>query len=278
MANGNGANRLRRAKAFARWHLVGVHTTSGRIFDIALILVIAIGVLALILESVPSIAREHETALVVVEAIVGTVFVLEYALRFWVAPKKLAYVLSFWGLIDLLAIVPFLFRGFGFAYLRTLRVLRIFSILKIGKYTHASRMLVDSLMASRSKIGVFLLSVLVLVLVLSFTMHALEPESFPTVPDAIWWTIVTVTTVGYGDFVPHSLLGRMLASAAMITAFGIIAVPTGIVAAEYGDVRAGRRKETCKECGRDSHDTDALYCAGCGTELPGRRGPRAQIQ
>jgi voltage-gated potassium channel len=262
--------RMSRARAFFRWHFVSTHTTTGKLADIALIIIIIIGVLALILDSVPSITAHYHQHLIVTEAFVGTIFVLEYGIRVWVARLRLRWMLSFWGIIDLLAILPFLFQGFGMAYLRVFRVLRVFSILKIGQYTSASRLLADSLVASRSKIGVFLLTVVVLVLVLGFTMHAIEPQTFPTVPDAIWWVVVTVTTVGYGDLVPVTLLGRLIAGAAMIAAFGIIAVPTGIVAAEV----ASRRPENappgihvCHGCGHGFHVEGARFCALCGCEL-----------
>jgi voltage-gated potassium channel len=258
---------LRRTRAFLRWHVVSVQTRSGRLADLFLIFVIFAGVMALILESVPDIQRDHERALAITEVVVGTIFVSEYLIRLWVARRKLRFILSFWGVIDLLAILPFLFQGFGLAYLRVFRVLRVFAILKVGQYTYASRILIQSLLASRSKIAVFLLAVLVLVTVLGFLMHGIEPESFPTVPDAMWWVIVTITTVGYGDFVPTTLPGKLVAAGAMITAFGIIAVPTGIVASEYNIARADRRRTPCSGCGREDHDGDAAYCCACGAQL-----------
>lgn len=259
---------LRRARAFTRYYLIGTSTLSGRLADVVLILIIGMGVLALILESVPSVVRDHGATLKLIEIGVGSIFVVEYALRFWVARRKRDYVLSFWGIVDLLAILPFLFSGFELAYLRLFRLLRIFSILKVGHYMSAATLLRESLAASRSKIGVFLFTVLVLVLVVAFTMHTIEPQTFPTVPEAIWWVIVTITTVGYGDYVPQTVLGRMVASVAMITSFGIIAVPTGIVAAEYNIKRSARKTTLCRSCGRNTHDAEAAYCAACGTRLP----------
>lgn len=259
--------RLSRLRAFLRWHVVSVHTRSGRLADIFLILVIFVGVFALVLESVPSFRRENERLLFVTEAGVGAIFVSEYLIRLWVARRRMRFVFSFWGVIDLLAILPFLFEGFGLAYLRVFRVLRVFAILKIGQYTYASRVLTQSLLASRSKIAVFLLAILVLVTVLSFLMHSIEPQSFPTVPDAMWWVIVTITTVGYGDFVPTTLPGKLVAAGAMITAFGIIAVPTGIVASEYNIAREDRLRKRCSSCAREEHEGDAIFCCQCGTEL-----------
>jgi len=258
-----------RVRAFVRRYVVGITTKWGRIFDLIFIGAVFLGITALVLESVKPFEARHHDALELSETVVGTIFVLEYAARIWVAGNKLRYLVSFWGLIDLAAILPFVFSGFGLAYLRAFRVLRIFAILKIGHYTYASQSLYESLVQSRSKILVFLLTVGVLVVVLSFAMYHLEPETFQSVPEAMWWVIVTLTTVGYGDIVPKTVLGKMLASLTMVTAFGIIAVPTGIVAVEYGNVRAREGKSLrCRRCARDRHTEDANYCATCGERLP----------
>lgn len=236
--------------------------------DVVFIGFVGLGVLALILDSVPSLAEKYGRALHGVEMFVGVMFVLEYLARIWSAAKRLQYIFSFWGLVDLVAIVPFVFQGFGLAYLRMLRVLRIFAILKVAHYTRASDVLALSLLHSRSKIAVFLLTVSVFVCVLGFTMYTVEPETFPTVPHALWWTIVTITTVGYGDYVPVTVLGKIIAGCAMVMAFGIIAVPTGIVAVEYGQaMRETTRGRACARCRRDQHLEPANYCATCGTAL-----------
>lgn len=262
----------RRARAFTRRHIVGVQTTSGKVMDLVFIGAVFVGITALALESVPTIAQEWGATLMTVEQIVGVMFTLEYLARIWVARRKLRYMFSFWGVIDLVAILPFLFQGSGLAYLRLLRVLRIFAILKVTHYTQASSVLLKSLSESRSKILVFLLTVCVLVSIIGFTMHAIEPETFPTVPEAIWWTVVTITTVGYGDMVPATPLGKIIAGIAMITAFGIIAVPTGIVAAEYGTAqRQQKGKRPCPRCDRQLHEELANYCATCGERLPPSR-------
>jgi voltage-gated potassium channel len=259
---------LRRARAFTRRNIVGVQTTSGKIWDLVFISAVFVGITALALESVPSVADKYLDELRLIEQIVGAMFVLEYVVRIWTACFKLRYIFSFWGLIDLVAILPFLFQGFGLAYLRLLRVLRIFAILKVTHYTQASAVLLQSLVQSRSKILVFLLAVCVLVSIIGFTMHAVEPETFPTVPDAIWWTVVTITTVGYGDMVPTSPLGKVIAGVAMVTAFGIIAVPTGIVVAEYGTQhRKQQSNRPCPRCRRPDHEETANYCATCGERL-----------
>jgi voltage-gated potassium channel len=263
---------LRRARAFTRRHIVGVQTTSGKVWDLVFIAAVFIGITALALESVPSVATEWAPVLMTIEQIVGSMFVVEYVARIWVARYKLRYIFSFWGIIDLVAILPFLFQGFGLAYLRLLRVLRIFAILKVTHYTQASTVLLKSLVESRSKILVFLLTVCVLVSIIGFTMHAIEPETFPTVPEAIWWTVVTITTVGYGDLVPATPLGKIIAGMAMVTAFGIIAVPTGIVAAEYGTAQRNMKSDRpCPRCVRQQHEESANYCATCGERLPAKR-------
>lgn len=258
-----------RVRAWVRRYVVGITTTWGRAFDLVFIGAVFVAVLALALESIEQYAVKYDAVFKLSEIFVGTIFVVEYAARIWAAGHKPRYLFSFWGVIDFLALLPFLFSGFGFAFLRAFRVLRIFAILKIGHYTKASQSLTDSLLQSRSKITVFLLAVVVLVVVLSFAMYTIEPETFHSVPEAMWWVIVTLTTVGYGDIVPQTLLGRALASLTMITAFGIIAVPTGIVAVEYGNVQSKRgRGVRCPRCARSRHPDDANYCATCGERLP----------
>jgi len=260
--------RLSRMRAFVRYYLVGIDTLSGRVFDLLVIAMIILGVAALILESMPDVEKAYSGELRLVEQMVGIVFIVEYLARLWVARRWYKYAFSFWGIVDALAIAPFVFQGFGFAALRALRVLRVFSILKVVEYTSASEGLAASLIASRKKIFVFLLSVTVLVLVLAFAMHLVEPESFPTVPDAIWWTIVTITTVGYGDMVPQTLLGKFIAAITMMTAFGIIAVPTGVISVEYQKSMRALDARVCRRCKKDQHEEDANYCSRCGEELP----------
>ncbi|MCP4504037.1 MAG: ion transporter [Deltaproteobacteria bacterium] len=258
---------ISRLRAFVRYHIVGINTVSGRIFDVLIIAMIFLAIGALILESMPEMAA-FKSKLHVVEILVGAIFVIEYSARVWTARKPSVYIFSFWGIVDLLAIVPFVFQGFGFPFLRVLRVLRIFAILKVVEYTSASESLMLSLVASRNKIFVFLLSVTVLVLVIAFTMNLVEPQMFPTVPDAIWWTIVTITTVGYGDMVPVTFLGKTIASLTMLTAFGIIAVPTGVVAVEFQRAQVKKDGILCGRCKKNWHEGDANYCSRCGETLP----------
>jgi voltage-gated potassium channel len=262
-----------RARAFARYYLVGIETRSGRWFDILITVAIVVGVIELAAVSVPSIAERWGWLASIIEWTVGALFLVEYALRFWVVHRKRVYVLSFWGVVDALAIAPFALAIFfpivDLTFLRLFRILRIFSLFKLTQYTAASRTLVASLRDSRGKIAVFLVGVMVLILIEAFLIQVVEPQTFPTVPDAVWWTIVTVTTVGYGDIVPTTFGGKLIASVAMLTAFGIIAVPTGIVAGEIGGQRRVRRGE-CGKCKKREHDADANYCDRCGADLGDR--------
>ena len=268
-----GRLRIGRVKAFVRYYIVGLSTAWGRLFDLLFIGAVLLAIGTLIVESVPVYAAAYGHILDVVEWCVVGVFIAEYAMRVWVARKKLRYIFSLWGLIDLLAIVPTFFAGFDLAYLRALRALRIFTILKFARFTHASDTLFHSLRNSTEKISVFVFVVAILMLVLSITEYTIEPQTFPTIPHALWWTVVTVTTVGYGDYVPVTVWGRILAGAAMVISFGIIAVPTGIVAAEFSQGR--RRRLLCPRCSKSDHDVGARYCAACGVELPDVAAPPA---
>lgn len=257
---------LGRCRAFLRKYVIGTSTRSGRWFDVGFIIAVLVGVIALILDSVPSINHQYGAIINSIEVLVGTCFVLEYLTRVWVASAKLKWIFSFWGLLDLIAILPFLFHGFGFAYLRSFRILRVFSIFKVVQYSSASDALLRGLLESRSKIGVFVFSVVIFETVLAFTMHGIERETFPTVPDAFWWVVVTVTTVGYGDIVPTTVAGKVIAGLAMITSFGIIAVPAGIVA---GEIAQGATVDThrCNKCREEEHLFTANYCHRCGEPI-----------
>jgi voltage-gated potassium channel len=260
-------HRYRRARAFTRYYIVGTNSLLGRLFDLYVITLIIIGIGALVLESEPAIRAEYGRLLRGVEIFVGISFATEYLLRLWVAYPKRSYVFSFWGVIDLLAIFPFLFPGFGVAYLRMFRLLRVFSILKIARYTSAAEMLWEACLASRSKIGVFLVAVGVIVIMLGFAGHAIEPQTFTTVPVGMWWAIVTISTVGYGDVVPVTIAGRLLGSMLMLTGYGMLAVPTGIVAVEYGMVRTGQTRPPCRGCAKPIRNLEARFCMQCGTSL-----------
>jgi voltage-gated potassium channel len=249
-------------------------TKAGRAFDITVIILILLSVAVVILESVAGVRDVFGPELAIAEWSFTILFTLEYVLRLMSVKRPIRYALSFYGLVDLVAILPtylsLLVPGTHyFLTIRILRLLRIFRILKLTEYTSESRIITAALLASRKKIFVFLVAVLTIVTVVGSLMYVVEGEEhgFTDIPTSIYWAIVTLTTVGYGDLSPKTGLGKFLASIVMILGYGIIAVPTGIVTAELA--RAGKPASTqvCPECHAEPHDLDALYCKYCGTKL-----------
>jgi voltage-gated potassium channel len=246
-----------------------------RAFDLVLIVAILSSVLIVMLDSVSPIASRHRGLLDVTEWVVTVLFTAEYLLRLWTSPHPLRYARSFYGVVDLLAILPaYLAVIFPparfFLALRVLRVLRVFRILKLAHYVQEAAVLSAALRASRQKITVFVSTVLTVVVVVGSLMYLIEgaASGFTSIPQSIYWAIVTLTTVGYGDVAPETTLGKLLASALMVLGYGIIAVPTGIVTLELD--RASRQatvRRRCPGCGVDRHDPDARYCRYCGTAL-----------
>jgi voltage-gated potassium channel len=250
-------------------------TRAGRAFDLLLISLIVLSVAAVLIESVQSLRSKHGPVLVAAEWTFTVLFTIEYVLRLSNVRKPLRYALSFYGIIDLLAILPtylslFIPGAQSLIVVRVLRVLRVFRILKLTEYLRESRTLSEALYASRRKIGVFILVVLTLIIIIGSLMYLIEGEEngFTDIPTSIYWAVVTLTTVGYGDIAPKTGLGRVVAGAVMILGYSIIAVPTGIVTAEL--TRAGRMGPipvTCPSCRAGGHETDARYCRLCGTSL-----------
>lgn len=249
-------------------------TTAGRIFDVTLIGIILLSVAAVILESVRGVRDILGPELHIAEWFFTFLFTLEYILRLLAVKRPLRYAFSFYGLVDLAAILPTYLSLFVpgthyFLAVRILRLLRIFRILKLSEYTSESRIITTALKASRKKIFVFLVAVLTIVVVVGSMMYVVEGEEhgFTDIPTSIYWAIVTLTTVGYGDLSPQTPLGKFLASMVMILGYGIIAVPTGIVTAEL--TRAGKPASTqvCPECHAEPHDIDAIHCKYCGAKL-----------
>lgn len=248
---------------------------AARAFDIALIVAILLSTLVVILDSVPAVFAEYGEWLYTAEWFFTLLFTVEYLLRLWTFPRPLAYARSFYGVIDLLAVLPtylsVLFPpGRFLSVLRILRVLRIFRILKLAQYVKEAAVLTTALRASRHKITVFVATVMTIVVVVGSLMYLVEgPESgFTSIPESIYWAIVTLTTVGYGDIAPQTALGKTLASALMVMGYGIIAVPTGIVTLELDRASRGPRTvRECPGCGADRHDSDALHCKICGSAL-----------
>jgi voltage-gated potassium channel len=250
-------------------------TLAAKGFDLALIFVILVSVVSVILESIPAFNARFGAPLHQTEWIITIIFTLEYIARIWSHPKPLKYIFSFYGVIDFLAIIPtyldLIFTGaMSLAVIRGLRLLRIFRILKITRYSREGIIIVEALKASRVKILVFLFAVVVIVLVIGTLMYLIERENsgFSSIPAGIYWAIVTLTTVGFGDVTPVTTFGKFIASFVMIMGYGIIAVPTGIVTFEIASsIRAVREKRVCGHCGHGSHDVDAKYCKSCGEKL-----------
>lgn len=229
------------------------------------------------LESVDSIRDEHAPLFFAAEWCFTVLFTIEYLVRLWIVRRPARYARSFFGAVDLLAFLPtylelFLTGSHYFMMLRVLRLLRMFRVLKMAHHLGEAGALINALRASRAKISVFLVSVLTLVCVEGTVMYLIEQDSNPgfrNIPQSIYWAIVTITIVGFGDVAPITVLGKMMASVIMLTGFAIIAVPTGVVAAEMGREmnrpRTDRRR--CADCGQEGHDPGALYCQQCGTRL-----------
>lgn len=251
-------------------------TVAGRRFDVLLIVTVIGSVATMVLDSVASLPEGLHRALFWLEWTFTVLFTIEYAARLWCAANRLAYARGFFGIVDLLAILPswlglLLPETRFLGIVRVLRVLRIFRILKLTQYVSEASIITQALVAARYKIVVFMFTIVTAVSVVGSLMYVIEgPEhGFTSIPTAMYWAIVTMTTVGYGDISPATTAGRLLASVLMIMGYGIIAVPTGIVTMELQRAnRAMPRAVTCPGCGRDGHDLDAHYCKVCGVKLP----------
>jgi voltage-gated potassium channel len=250
-------------------------TPAGKAFDIGLIFTILLSVLVVMLESVAGIRQEYGPVLVAMEWSFTIAFTMEYLLRLYCVGQPLRYAGSFYGVVDLLAIIPTYLSVFvlGTQYLlviRTIRILRVFRVLKLVQYWSEARTLSHALCVSRRKIVVFLYVVMILVIIIGSLMYLIEGEKngFTSIPRSIYWAIVTLTTVGYGDIAPATDLGQTLAAIVMIIGYGIIAVPTGIVTAELArESYISLSTQACPECGSEGHDADAVYCKYCGAKL-----------
>ena len=265
-----------RARWRDKWYIIIFQhgTPAGRLFDIVLLTAILLSVLAVILESVPSIRANYGEYFNTVEWIFTGLFTVEYFARLLTAKDAGRYALSFFGIVDLLAVAPIYLSLFfavehSFTVVRSLRLLRVFRILKLSEYVGEAVALRIALRASARKITVFLLAVLTIVIIVGAMMYQVEGEAngFTSIPVGMYWAIVTVTTVGYGDISPHTVPGRILASLLMTIGYGIIAVPTGIVTFEFARASAAGRSRTCPACGLSLHDSDAAFCKRCGGQL-----------
>ena len=255
-------------------------------FDVILILAILLSVALVMWESVPSISPETRQVLYILEWVITGLFTLEYIFRLYVSEKPIKYARSFFGVVDLLAILPtyadLLLPGAHYLMLlRVLRVLRIFRVLKLAKYIGEANTLLRAMRSSARKIAVFVFGVLILVLILGSLMYLIEgaEHGFTSIPKSVYWAIVTLTTVGYGDISPQTPMGQFFASVIMIIGYGIIAVPTAIVTAEMTNPRLADSGSdpVCPACGWENHDHDASFCKVCGDKLPEPSSPTAGI-
>lgn len=253
-------------------------TPAGKTFDVILLFVILISIVLVMLESVGELNRNYYWEFYVAEWLITGIFTIEYILRIIAINKPRKYIFSFYGIVDLLSTIPtyiaFFAGGHNFLFaIRALRLLRVFRILKITRYIGESDKLVRALKNSRIKIMVFLFAVLIICIIMGTVMHLVEGEQggFDNIPVSIYWCIVTLTTVGFGDIHPVTPAGQAIASLIMITGYGIIAVPTGIVSAEY--TRSSGKKSTpintqaCPHCNETRHLDDAEFCHNCGNKL-----------
>jgi voltage-gated potassium channel len=253
-------------------------TPTGKLFDVLLLIVIIASIIFVMLESIETIDKKYHDFLYAAEWIVTILFSIEYIARIISVKKPSKYIFSFFGIIDFLSTIPmylsfFLVGSQSLVALRALRLLRIFRILKLARYIGASTNLTRALKLSRAKILVFMLFVLILCIILGTVMYLVESEQdsgFTSIPRSIYWSIVTLTTVGYGDIAPATALGQFIASFIMLMGYAIIAVPTGIVSAEM--TKIGRKSihtntQCCSNCLAEKHSDDAEYCFKCGCKL-----------
>ncbi len=265
-----------RSRWRARLHEVifEADTPAGRAFDVCLLVAILVSVIAVMLESVASIRREYGGVLRAVEWTVTVVFTIEYALRLVAVDRPWRYARSFFGVVDFLAVVPTylalaLPQAQSLMVIRTVRLLRVFRILKLAHFLGEAQQLVLALRASRRKITVFLGGVVTIVVVMGALMYLVEGEEhgFTSIPTSMYWAVVTMTTVGYGDIAPRTTVGQLLASVLMILGYAIIAVPTGIVSVEMARTGRAVSRQACPACGAEGHDVDATHCKYCGAHL-----------
>ncbi|WP_299891844.1 ion transporter [uncultured Lacinutrix sp.] len=252
-------------------------TPAGKLFDVVLLIFILASIILVMLESVKSIDAKYHNLLNIGEWIVTILFTIEYIARIVSVKKPIKYITSFYGIIDLLSTIPkylsLIFAGtHALVALRALRLLRIFRILKLARYLGASNNLITAIKASRSKISVFIFSVVILSIILGTIMYMVEGEEngFTNIPKSVYWCIVTLTTVGYGDIAPNTPVGQFIASIIMIMGYGIIAVPTGIVTSELTrtkDKSISTNTQSCPSCASEYHRDDAEFCYECGHKL-----------
>jgi len=262
------------------WRIIFLSDTpAARGFDVVLLWLIIISVLVVMLESVKSVRLQYGSAIYTAEWFFTLLFTIEYLVRIVVSKQRLSYIFSFFGLVDVLSILPTYIHFFfpeleaqHLAVIRILRLLRMFRIFKMARHVGEARVIVDALQNRRPKITVFLFGVMTLVVIMGTLLYLVEgsedpSSSFSNIPTSIYWAIVTVTTVGYGDITPATPVGKCLSAFMMIVGYAIIAVPTGIVGAELTrGMNIGKRE--CEDCGSGGHFLSARFCRDCGAPLP----------
>jgi len=255
--------------------IFGTDTPAGQRFDIFLIYAILISIFAVILDTVESLHGQFATGFIFVEWLFTGLFTLEYVLRIYCSPNRRKYLFSFYGIVDLISIIPsylgLIFVGAQYLLIvRLIRVLRIFRVLKLVRYLSEADVLIRSIRQAKRKMFVFFTCVLVLSTLFGCLMYVVEgPDNgFSSIPKSIYWTIVTITTVGYGDITPHTVLGQIISTMAMLTGYSIIAIPTGIITAELAnEMRRDKSVYPCPNCVKVGHDVDAVHCKWCGSSL-----------
>lgn len=255
--------------------IYGTYTKAGKRFDILLLILILLSIVVVMLESVSYLNLKYRLTFIGIEWVITVLFTIEYILRIISLRKPLSYVFSFMGIVDLLSILPsylsLLVDGTeSLMLLRSIRFLRIFRILRLSRYMLGADILGDALKNSRHKIIVFLISMLTIVIILGGMMYVIEPAEagFTSIPRSVYWAIITITTVGYGDISPVTPLGQALASFIMLFGYAIIAVPTGIVSSEFTALRyEGIKSFECDNCGATDHEKSSNFCKNCGYEF-----------
>lgn len=258
-------------------------TPAGKFFDIILMIFIILSVIVVMLETVPSYQAKYGQLFTFLEFVFTIFFSIEYILRLYCVHKPMKYATSFFGIIDLLSIIPFFIALVvtgtqSLVVIRALRLMRVFRVFKLANFMTQGQLIITALKASRAKIFVFMTFILLLVSIMGSVMYLVEGganNGFDSIPRSVYWAIVTLTTVGYGDISPITPLGQFIAAAIMILGYAIIAVPTGIVAAEINqEVQKGRNGElltpttqTCRYCMEEGHASDATFCKYCGERL-----------
>lgn len=262
-------------RLYLREVIFGTDTPQGRYFDICLIICITLSVALVFLDTIVSIHSDYGPLIIQLEWFFTILFTIEYLVRLYCSPNRWQYAKSFYGIVDLLSILPsyliLFFPGANFSMvIRILRLFRVFRVLKLLRYLSEGNVLLQALTQSSRKVIMFFFSVSLIVVVLGSIMYAVEgPDNgFTSIPKSIYWTIVTITTVGYGDITPVTGLGQGIAALTMLIGYSIIAIPTGIITAEISqEIRRNRDLRRCSNCLKSGHDTDADFCNQCGNEL-----------